>query len=159
MKNQRQGAFLIAKMHHLAGRIFARKLREYNIENFSPAQGRIMFALWHGDNVSIQELSLATQLKKSSLTSMLDRLEEAGHIRRVPSLSDRRKIMIVLTEKDRALQGVYADVSRDVTELFYRGFSPQEIDTFEDFLLRIFENTLEAETTSDKTQAPPRNEA
>ncbi|HOO45030.1 MAG TPA: MarR family transcriptional regulator [Deltaproteobacteria bacterium] len=153
MKNQRQGAFLIAKMHHLAGRIFARKLKEYNIDNFSPAQGRIMFALWRHDNISIQELSLATQLKKSTLTSMLDRLEEAGHIRRVPSDSDRRKIMIVLTAKDRDLQRVYADVSREVTELFYRGFSHQEIDTFEEFLLRIFNNILEAEKSSAGNQS------
>ncbi|MBN2298986.1 MAG: MarR family transcriptional regulator [Deltaproteobacteria bacterium] len=152
MKTQRQGAFLISKMHQVAGRIFARKLREYRIENFSPAQGRIMFALWRQDNVSIQELSLATQLKKSTLTSMLDRLEEAGHIKRVPSQTDRRKIMIVLTEKDRELQGVYADVSRDVTDLFYQGFSPQEIDRFEDFLLRIFNNISETEKNMNRME-------
>jgi len=152
MKNQRQGAFLISKMHQMAGRIFARKLKQYRIENFSPAQGRIMFALWRKDNVSIRELSQATRLKKSTLTSMLDRLEDAGHIKRVPSLTDRRKIMIFLTEKDKELQGVYADISRDVTDLFYQGFSPQEIDRFEAFLLRIFKNISETEKNMDRME-------
>lgn len=136
-------------MHRIAGRIFTRKLRQYQIHNFSPAQGRIMFVLWQKDNISIQELAQETQLKKSTLTSMLDRLEEAGHIKRVPSKSDRRKIMIRLTEKDKKLQGVYADISRDVTGLFYQGFTSREIDWFEEYLLRIFNNISEIEKHMD----------
>ena len=145
MKNQRQGAFLISKMHQIAGRIFTRKLRQYHIHNFSPAQGRIMFVLWQKDNISIQELAQETQLKKSTLTSMLDRLEEAGHIKRVPSESDRRKIMIQTTQKDKELQGLYAEASREVTQIFYDGFTSGEIDQFEDYLSRILSNIKEIE--------------
>ena len=35
---------------------------------------------------------------------MLDRLEEAGHLKRVPSEEDRRKIIIRLAEKDKRMR-------------------------------------------------------
>ena len=140
MKHQRQGGFLIAKIHQVAGRIFARKLKEHRIEGINPAQGRIMFVLWHEDGVSINGLAKRTSLGKSTLTSMLDRLEESGHLVRVPSQEDRRRILIKRTEKDKALEGLYVDVSREMTKLFYGDFKSSEIDRFEKDLQRILNN-------------------
>ena len=139
MKTQREGGFLIAKIHQLSGRIFARMLKEYEIE-INPAQGRIMFVLWRNDEIPISELAKKTSLEKSTLTSMLDRLEEAGYVARVPSKQDRRKILIRRTAKDKAWQKVYVQVSQEMTKLFYRGFSEKEIDEFEYYLRRIFDN-------------------
>ena len=143
MKRLREGGFLIAKIHHLAGRIFARILKEYQVEEINPSQGRILFALWKEDGISINELAKKTQLGKSTLTSMLARLEEAGFVARVPSAVDRRKILIKLTKKDRDLQGVYEKVSEEMTKLFYNGFSPSETDEFENYLRRILDNLVE----------------
>jgi DNA-binding MarR family transcriptional regulator len=139
MKHQRKGGFLIAKIHHLAGRIFAKRLQEHQIE-INPAQGRIMFVLWEQDGIAINELAKRTSLAKSTLTSMLDRLEEAGHVVRVPSDDDRRKILIKRTDKDRAWQETYVQVSQEMTALFYAGFSASEIDSFEAHLSRILDN-------------------
>lgn len=148
MKSQREGGFLIAKIHQIAGRIFARKLKDYNIE-INPAQGRIMFVLWRNKGISINELAKKTSLGKSTLTSMLDRLEAAGFIIRVPSRKDRRKIIIERTEKDRSFQDLYVQVSQDMTKLFYMDFSDDEIDKFENYLRRIFNNLVEYEKKSD----------
>ena len=62
-------------------RVFLRRMKDSGVE-INPAQGRIMFALWQKDGVSIQELAKKTQLGKSTLTSMLDRLEAMGYVRR-----------------------------------------------------------------------------
>ena len=140
MKHQRQGGFLIAKIHQVAGRIFARKLKEHRIEGINPAQGRIMFVLWRQDGVPINELAKRTALGKSTLTSMLDRLEQAGYLVRVPSSKDRRQILIKRTDKDRALERVYVRASQEMTKLFYADFSPTEIDRFERDLQRILDN-------------------
>lgn len=140
MKNQREGGFLIAKIHHLSGRIFARKLKEYRIREISPAQGRIMFVLWRNDGIPINELARRTSLAKSTLTSMLDRLEELGYVTRVHSPVDRREILIKRTEKDKAWQKSYVQVSQDMTKLFYDGFSQDEIEEFERYLRRILDN-------------------
>jgi len=140
MKQLREGGFLIAKIHHLSGRIFAKKLKEYKLDEINPAQGRILFALWQKDGIAIQELSKKTSLKKSTLTSMLDRLEETGYLERIPSKEDRRKMIIKRTEKDKKLQEVYLQVSKEMTTLFYKGLTEKEIDRGEDFLIRILDN-------------------
>jgi len=139
MKTQSEGGFLIARIHQLSGRIFARVLKEHEIE-INPAQGRIMFVLWKNDGIPITQLARKTSLEKSTLTSMLDRLEDAGYVARVPSPDDRRKILIRRTAKDKAWQKVYIRVSQQMSELFYAGFSQAEVDGFERYLKRIFDN-------------------
>ncbi len=140
MKQQRQGGFLIAKIHTLSERILAKILKKYNLGKINPAQGRIFFALWQRDNVPIRELARITSLEKSTLTSMLDRMEKSGFIARVPSKEDRRAINIKLTEQARALRDAYIKISKEKTDLFYRGFSSREIGLFESYLQRILNN-------------------
>jgi DNA-binding MarR family transcriptional regulator len=140
MKDQRMGGFLIAKVHQLAGRVFYKKLKEHAIDEINPSQGRILFPLWRNDGISINKLARETVLGKSTLTTMLDRLEEAGQIKRVPSETDRRKTLIFLTEKNKQLQNKYIQVSNEMTALFYDGFTPEEIDLFERSLERILAN-------------------
>lgn len=151
MSRPRKGAFLIAQMHQISGRIFSRLLKNYHINTISPAQGRILFALWEKDDIPIQELARKTSLKKSTLTTMLDALEQSGHIMRIPSRKDRRKIHIKLTAKDRQLQDVYEQVSRRMTDLCYEGFSDEEADAFEDSLEKILENLKRSEREMDST--------
>lgn len=140
MTKQREAGFLIAKVHQKAGRIFARKLKNYRLDEINPGQGRILFALWQGDGITIQELAKRTSLGKSTLTSMLDRLENTGYLVRVPSKVDRRTQIIELTKKDKALRGAYLRVSGEMTDLFYEGFTNDEIEGFESCLNRVFDN-------------------
>ncbi len=139
MKTLRQGGFLIAKIHQTGGRIFSRLLREAGIE-INPAQGRILFVLWQNDGIAIQELARQTSLGKSTLTSMLDRLEETGFIVRVRSAEDRRQIRIYRTEKDKFFHNEYERISMKMTKIFYRGFNEKELDRFEKNLRKILGN-------------------
>jgi len=147
VKIQREGGFLVAKIHQVSGRIFAEILKKSGIDEINPAQGRILFVLWKKDEIPISELARRTQLSKSTLTSMLDRLEEAGYIVRASSKEDRRIILIKRTAKDKSLENKYIRVSNEMTKLFYNGFSPKEIDTFENYLKRILANLTEEVNT------------
>ncbi len=139
MNSPRQSGFLISKIHLLGDRIFARMLKNYRIE-INPAQGRIMFALWQEDRIPIGELAQRTALEKSTLTAMLDRLEKMGYVRRVHSERDRRAILVERTQRDRFMQDIYVKVSRDMSGLFYEGFSEDEIDELDGYLRRLLEN-------------------
>lgn len=140
MKVKSEGGFLIAKIHQISGRIFSKILKKAGIDEINPAQGRILFVLWKKDEIPISELARKTQLSKSTLTSMLDRLEKTGYIVRVPSKADRRVILIKRTEKDKLLESKYIQVSDEMTNLFYDGFTSKKIDDFEDSLKRILAN-------------------
>lgn len=139
MIQQKQGGFLITKIHHLGGRIFSKKLKKYGIE-IGPGQGRIIFALWHEDGIPISELAKRTALGKSTLTDLLDRLVDAGLLVRENHSSDRRVTLIRLTDSARKMQDKYEQVSKEMTDLFYQEFTSDEIDNFEAYLHRLLAN-------------------
>ncbi len=139
------GGFLITKVKQIQGRVFEKLLDEHGISEFNGAQGRILFVLWDKDDIPIRELSEKTGLAKTTLTSMLDRLERSGHITRVFDRSDRRTVHIRLTESARSLQSKYDEVSAEMSEIFYKGFGDDEILTFEKGLGKILENLIEKE--------------
>lgn len=84
-----------------------------------------------------------TDLAKTTLKSMIDRLESANYVKRVEDVHDRRKVMIVLTEASKAMKEKYELVSDKMNEIFYKGFSEKEIIDLEKYIERILENLLE----------------
>ena len=138
---------MISKIKQIQGRVFERLLAEHGIDQFNGAQGRILFVLWNDDNIPISDLSEKTGLAKTTLTSMLDRLEASGHIRRVFDPVDRRKVNIRITSAAKNLKDYYDEVSMKMNEIFYEGFSDAEIIKFENSLSRILKNLKGKERT------------
>jgi|GEM_PF-3913878 len=116
---------------------------EKNIDAFNGAQGRILYVLWQEDGISIRSLSTKCGLAITSLTTMLERMENQGLISRVPSETDKRKTLMFLTEKVNALKGEYDSVSDEMGSIYYKGFSEEEITRFEECLDRIRKNLEE----------------
>ncbi len=145
MSTHRQGGFLIAKIHQTGGRIFARMLRERGMQ-INPAHGRVLFVLWEEGSMTINELARRVSLGKSTLTNTVDRLEAAGQVVRVRSVHDRRKILIELTPKNRALHKLYDEVSTEMTRLFYNGFSKDDAARFDGYLARVLANLVGTDT-------------
>ena len=141
MKNT--GGFLITRIKQVGGRVFDRILSQKKIDVFNGAQGRILYVLWQDNGVPISELSRQTGLATTTLTSMLDRMETAGLIYRDRGDKDRRKIRIFLTDKAKGLEEDYNSVSEEMSRIYYKGFSDQEIEQLESYLERILKNVEE----------------
>jgi DNA-binding MarR family transcriptional regulator len=139
MSTKIEGGYLISQIHQLSGRIFSKMLKEKRID-LNHAQGKIIFALWKQDQITISDLAMETSLTKSTLTTMLERLEKSGHLIRKTSEIDKRTTLICLTEKSSALREDYQTISKEMTVLFYKGFSENEILDFENQLKKILEN-------------------
>ena len=144
-----EGGYLISQIKQVSGRIFEKMLINAGIDEFNGAQGRILYVLWQNDNIPIVELSRKTGLAKTTLTSMLDRMETANLIERVYDSRDRRQIRIVLTEYARSLSDKYEEVSEQMVNVYYAGFSEEEILFFEDTLRRVLNNLQEKEIFYD----------
>ncbi len=140
-----EGGNLIAKAHVLGRRVFARLLKQHGITELNPAQGSIIYALWKADGLSQAALATRTKLDKSTLTQMLDRLEEQGQIVRARHPTDGRRHVIRLTEQNRAAHASYLAVSQEMLSLFYTGLSVEEIHAFESTLRHVIAN-LESAT-------------
>ena len=147
MITKSNGGFLVSKIKQIQGRVFEKLLAEHGIDQFNGAQGRILFVLWDDDNIPITELSDKTGLAKTTLTGMLDRLEQSGYIKRVFDPGDRRKINIALTEAARNLKNSYDSVSAQMSGIFYQDFTNKEIIVFERQLKKILSNLTRKEET------------
>ena len=135
-----KGGFLISRIKQVGGRLFDRMLADADIDAFNGAQGRILYVLWQGDGLTISQISAQTSLANTTLTSMLDRMEQSGLIRREASPTDRRALLIRLTDKAKALQQDYDRISQQMNELYYLGFSEAEVRQFEGYLQRVLDN-------------------
>lgn len=123
--------------------MFEHILSEKNIDAFNGAQGSLLYILWQEDGIPIRELSRRSGLAVTSLTGMLDRMEAAGLIYRDRGDKDRRKILIFLTDNARSLEKDYNEVTEEIENIYYKGFSEEEINQCEKYLQRIFHNVEE----------------
>ena len=137
------GGFLVSRIKQVGGRIFQKLLAQAGVDAFNGAQGRILHVLWQRDDIPIVELSKQTGLAKTTLTSMLDRMEQAGLLKRMYDPDDRRQIRISLSTQAQALSGEYNRISKTMNDIYYAGFTDDEIVEFENYLWRVL-NNLEA---------------
>jgi DNA-binding MarR family transcriptional regulator len=69
----------------------------------SPLEGHVLTYLRKYAPAPVGELVRVFGLKQSTFTSLLDRLERGGLVRREPNPADRRSFLIHLTEQGRGL--------------------------------------------------------
>lgn len=134
------GGFLLTQIHQLNGRAFEKMLRESQVDAFNGAQGRILYVLWEHERLSITQVGKLTSLAKTTLTGMLDRMEDAGLVERIPDTINRRQIFVQITDKAKDYREKFDEVSERMNQLFYQGFDDGEIQVFEDLLRRIKSN-------------------
>ncbi|GAB2450479.1 hypothetical protein GCM10027187_17650 [Streptosporangium sandarakinum] len=71
-------------------------------------------------------------------TRMIDRLEEAGYVRRVPSPDDRRKVIVEPIGKPVRLDEVMTPAREEIGKIL-RGYSPEQLDVLFDYFTRAAE--------------------
>lgn len=70
-----------------------------------PGQSSALSVLVFGGPKTLSELAAIEQVRAPTMTRMVDALEGAGHVRRVPDPHDRRKFSIIATPAGtRAMQ-------------------------------------------------------
>lgn len=86
----------------------------------SPVEGHVLTYLRRYAPAPVGELVRVFGLKQSTLTSMLDRLERAGLVRREVNPEDRRSFLVHLTDAGRGLTGrlnrLLASLEREIRE-------------------------------------------
>ena len=86
------------------------------------------------------EISRMVGLKSGSTTTMLDRLEKKSFIRRVPSRTDRRKMIVELTELYRNESLKYVQAIQKAHKRLIAGYSDDKLKVILDFLQGFSEN-------------------
>jgi DNA-binding MarR family transcriptional regulator len=86
---------------------------------------------------TIKELAGFLQLDKSSVTGLIDRADEAGLVRRVPSTVDRRSVLVEVTAAGRELiDGAGSAFAAEIAMLV-AGLSPSQQDRLSGLASRV----------------------
>ena len=136
------GGYQALQIRLLNGRIFQKLLSKEPDAQYRSEQGKILTILWKQELgcATATDIALATGLANNTLTSMVKKLEEQGLITIQPCTQDKRKKYISLTDLGWAQKEIGDRVSKELGEIFYQGFSDQEIREFEAYQERIISN-------------------
>jgi DNA-binding MarR family transcriptional regulator len=97
----------------------------------------LLIALYEENGILITALARKVALDKSTLTSLLDRLERDDLIKRVAHPSDRRVIQIYLTPKAEAMREELIRTYHEVNGCFLSRLTPEELKIFEEILGKL----------------------
>ena len=142
--------FYIGRIKQVNTRLLNKFLAQKNITAFNGEQGRILHVLWENDGISNRELSKKSGLAMSSLTTMLERMEEKNLLIRKFCSSDKRKSLIFLTDYAKSLKNEYDEISDKMTEISFEGISNEERLAFEATLEKVLYNFEKAEQKFNK---------
>ncbi len=93
--------FLLAKAYQRACAIFKEEFDSYDL---TPQQFGLLAFLWLEDGLSQTELSARSQIDRTTMGGIVDRLEKEGLVQRRPHPDDRRAYQVFLTAKGKALE-------------------------------------------------------
>lgn len=135
-----------------AARLFRRKVdqrvAEAVVDYDDSVSGRNVWVLKYlkdheGEEVYQRDLEKNFKVRGSTVSNMIDLMEQKGLIARVASEKDARKKRLCLTEKAESVLAAVAETFRCFEEQLRGAFTPKDYDTFLS-LLEHFCNTLEA---------------
>ncbi|MGY1624660.1 MarR family winged helix-turn-helix transcriptional regulator [Geodermatophilus sp. SYSU D00965] len=97
----------------------------------------IMDAARRGQALTAGALGSAVELSSASVTALVDRLERAGHLRRVRDPQDRRRVALEMTDEAMAAGAEhFGGLQRDLVAAM-GGYSDEELAVVRRFLVEM----------------------
>jgi len=118
-------------------------------------QELLMMQLWERGEQRQADLIKTLGLDPSTVTKMLQRLEQSGFVTRKPSPRDRRAVVVSATRAGRALRDQVRQAWRDLEQATAGGFTKAEFDQAMRVLNRIETNLTAAPPGTDTTDRLP----
>jgi len=115
--------FLLAKAYQKAHGLFKKDLKPFKLTNI---QHLVLEALWYREGFTAAELGKFLVLDKATLSGVLDRLTEAGWIRKEPDPDDGRVVRLYTAEKADGMKTELIALRKAANEKLLSAFKPEE---------------------------------
>jgi len=140
MKMEYQMGFLLSRATWAMNNFVNRMLRGNTLGDISVAYFAVLQALWENDGISISDLGERAQLEKSTMTSLIDRMEGAGLVRRENHPTDRRAYKICITVRGRELEEKINQVASRAYQHLTRGIPEKDLQKSIEVCRKLIEN-------------------
>jgi len=139
-------AALLAQASHLISSEFHKVARQHG---FSVSEWRVLASLAGGEAISIGRLAQIAVMKQPTVTRMLDRMSQKGHVARLPHESDRRITLVRITPAGERTVGHLMDLAREHEQRVLEPFGLESAEALKNTLRRMIELHESAATDED----------
>lgn len=126
MKSSNKIIGLVSTIRDRANQQILHQLRSHGVLDVVPAHGGIFVTLFQNGEITMGQLAQAIDRDKSTVTTLVNKLEGLSYLEKRKDDSDGRVTLIRLTEKGQLLEPVFKEVSAYLLEKVYAGFTDLE---------------------------------
>jgi len=126
--------FLLAKAYQRACALYKEKFGNYEL---TPQQFGLLRFLWEEDGITQVELSSRSQVDRTTIGGLIDRLEQSGLVERLPHPEDRRAYRISLTDAGKSLEKELSPLAEELHRAILEPLSSAEVQTLLTILQKL----------------------
>lgn len=115
--------YLLSVSQHEVNQRFSTLLSPYHV---TPAQYGVLNCLWLYDLHTPTEIAQKLQLKTTTISGILDRMQTQGLIERVLNPNDNRSLIVVLTPLSEEIRDDVIKASDQLNDEYMSDFSAEE---------------------------------
>ncbi len=131
----------VARIRELANLFIEQELRGADIEGVVPAHGSVLFFLFQQDEpVAMKTIVEKVRRVKSTVTGMVNTLEQHGYVEKFQSLEDGRVMLVQLTEQGRAIRPAFEKISKKLQKQVYGNMPPEDQEKLVELLAEVRRN-------------------
>ncbi|MCK8058496.1 MULTISPECIES: MarR family winged helix-turn-helix transcriptional regulator [unclassified Fusibacter] len=125
--NDKYIVYFVSKIKKKMTSFIEKKLEENAIYDLVPSYGNILTVLYdHDGKLSMKEIGELLGKEKSTITTLVSKLENQGYVRKVKSDTDKRVTFVELTEKSHQIESKFNQISTEVQDTAYKNFTHEE---------------------------------
>lgn len=131
---------LIGTIRARAYRFLRNELQSHGMRGLAPSHGAILSQLFSGETLTMSDLAQRIDRDRSTVTTLIGKLEEHGYVARERDKNDGRVTYVRLTDAGRCLEQAFHQISARMLDRTYAGISQQERETLASLLSRVLTN-------------------
>ncbi len=125
---------LIGKILENGNKFITEELHKNGADGLVPSHGDILAALYANDKMTMKDIADKIHRTSPTVTVLIDKLEQYGYVKRLPSDEDSRYTYISLTSKGACFKPVFEKISKDLNKKLYQNISEEEYKNLENLL-------------------------
>ncbi len=135
---------VISNIREKSAQFINKELKDRGVEGLINSHGTVLSAMYDNDGkMTMNGIARFVGKRKSTITDMVRKLEKLGYVSREKSREDARVIEVTLTEKGWEFRDTFKEISRELLDKTYGGFTEKEKEVLMGLLFKIRKNFRE----------------
>lgn len=135
---------VISNIREKSAQFINKELKDRGVKGLINSHGTVLSAMYDNDGkMTMNGIARFVGKRKSTITDMVKKLEKLGYVSREKSKEDARVIEVSLTEQGWEFRDTFKEISRELLDKTYTGFTEEEKEVLMGLLFKIRKNFRE----------------